>query len=71
MSEDNFWGKAPNFEPSAARASLPFIPNRVDPAKGTWGWEQLASGYAADDTAGGGTRRLGASVVYRAEANIS
>jgi hypothetical protein len=47
MSEDNFWGKAPNFEPSATRSQGPFIPSKVDPAKSTWAWEQLASGYAA------------------------
>ncbi len=42
--DDNFWGKTSSSEPSAERASHPFV--KTD--KGTiMGWEQTASGYAA------------------------
>jgi hypothetical protein len=44
VEEDNFFGKTTSSEPSADRASHPFIKT----AKGTiMGWETTASGYAA------------------------
>jgi hypothetical protein len=43
IDEDNFWGKTSSSEPSADRATHPFIKT----AKATiMGWEQTAAGYA-------------------------
>lgn len=42
--EDNFFGKHSGSEPSATRAAHPFIENQ---GKAVYGWETLASGYAA------------------------
>jgi len=42
--DDNFWGKTSSSEPSATRATHPFI--KTDKAV-IMGWEQTASGYAA------------------------
>jgi hypothetical protein len=44
--EDNFWGKTTSSEPSATRATHPFVKN---PQTGLsiMGWETTASGYAA------------------------
>jgi len=43
IDEDNFWGKTSSSEPSAGRATHPFIKT----SKATiMGWEQTASGYA-------------------------
>ncbi len=44
IDEDNFWGKTSSSEPSANRATHPFI--KTDKAT-IMGWEQTASGYAA------------------------
>jgi hypothetical protein len=44
VEEDNFWGKTSSSEPSAERATHPFI--KTDKAT-IMGWEQTASGYAA------------------------
>jgi hypothetical protein len=46
VEEDNFWGKTSSAEPSATRASHPFVKN---PQTGLsiMGWEMTASGYAA------------------------
>jgi Protein of unknown function (DUF3604) len=46
VEEDNFWGKTTSSEPSATRATHPFIKN---PQTGLsiMGWETTASGYAA------------------------
>jgi Protein of unknown function (DUF3604) len=44
VEEDNFWGKTSSSEPSAERATHPFV--RTDKAV-IMGWEQTASGYAA------------------------
>jgi hypothetical protein len=41
---DNFWGKTTSSEPSAERATHPFV--KTDKAT-IMGWEQTASGYAA------------------------
>jgi len=43
IDEDNFWGKTSNVEPSATRATHPWVKTE----NGTiMGWEQTASGYA-------------------------
>jgi len=43
IDEDNFWGKSSNVEPSATRATHPWVKTE----NGTiMGWEQTASGYA-------------------------
>jgi hypothetical protein len=44
VEEDNFWGKTSSSEPSAERATHPFV--KTDKAT-IMGWEQTASGYAA------------------------
>ena len=44
VEEDNFWGKTSSSEPSAERATHPFI--KTDKAV-IMGWEQTSSGYAA------------------------
>src|SRR5436190_14716242 len=44
VEEDNFWGKTSSSEPSAERATHPFI--KTDQGV-IMGWEQTASGYAA------------------------
>jgi hypothetical protein len=44
VEEDNFFGKTSSSEPSATRASHPFV--KTDKAV-IMGWEQTASGYAA------------------------
>ena len=44
VEEDNFWGKTSSSEPSAERATHPFI--KTDKAT-IMGWEQTSSGYAA------------------------
>ena len=44
VEEDNFFGKTSSSEPSAERATHPFI--KPDKAV-IMGWEQTASGYAA------------------------
>ena len=43
IDEDNFWGKTSNVEPSATRATHPWIKT---PDAVIMGWEQTASGYA-------------------------
>ncbi|HKV77648.1 MAG TPA: DUF3604 domain-containing protein [Candidatus Sulfotelmatobacter sp.] len=43
IDEDNFWGKSSNVEPSATRATHPWV-KAGD--KAIMGWEQTASGYA-------------------------
>ena len=43
IDEDNFWGKTSNVEPSATRATHPWI-KTADAV--IMGWEQTASGYA-------------------------
>jgi len=42
--EDNFFGKATSAEPSAGRWDHPFIKGETETV---WGWETVASGYAA------------------------
>src|SRR5476651_1539356 len=42
--DDNFWGKTSSSEPSATRATHPFV--KTDKAV-IMGWETTASGYAA------------------------
>lgn len=44
VEEDNFWGKASSSEPSAERATHPFVKSEKAVIMG---WEQTASGYAA------------------------
>ena len=43
IDEDNFWGKTSNVEPSATRATHPWVKT---PDAVIMGWEQTASGYA-------------------------
>ncbi len=43
IDEDNFWGKSSNVEPSATRATHPWVKT---PDAVIMGWEQTASGYA-------------------------
>ncbi len=43
IDEDNFWGKTSNVEPSATRATHPWVKT---PDATIMGWEQTASGYA-------------------------
>ena len=44
--DDNFWGKTSSSEPSAERASHPFVKNPTT-GRVIMGWETTASGYAA------------------------
>ena len=44
VEEDNFWGKTASSEPSAERATHPFV--KTEKAV-IMGWEQTSSGYAA------------------------
>ncbi len=44
--DDNFWGKTSSSEPSAERASHPFVKNPTT-GRVIMGWETIASGYAA------------------------
>lgn len=46
VEEDNFWGKTSSAEPSAGRASHPFVKS-PDGKTVIMGWETTASGYAA------------------------
>ncbi|MCJ7452404.1 MAG: DUF3604 domain-containing protein [Steroidobacteraceae bacterium] len=43
--EDNFFGKASNAEPSAGRATHPFVPKNPTTGLEIMGWETSASGY--------------------------
>jgi hypothetical protein len=43
---DNFWGKLTLLEPSEYRWDHVVIESLTDPNRTTWGWEQVASGYA-------------------------
>ena len=47
VEEDNYFGKMPQYEPSAHRWDHLAINYKPDPTLNVYGWELLASGYAA------------------------
>jgi hypothetical protein len=47
VEEDNYFGKLPPYEPSPKRWEHVGIAYKADPSRNVYGWEMVASGYAA------------------------